>query len=77
MTMTPEFRRPNTRYILTRMDSGSSPDVAECATLADIYYALVGWFPDLGSPFEAQLTATGVSFWDEERLLASMREVFE
>lgn len=71
------FRRPNTRYILTRIVPGSSPDVAECATLADIYYALVDWFPDLEPPFVAQLTATGVSFWEGSRLLASLREVFE
>lgn len=72
-----DFRRPNTRYILTREDPGSAPDVAECATLADIYYVLSNWFPRLAAPFAAKLTPTNVSFWDGTQLLATMREVFE
>ncbi len=72
------FRRPGTRYILTRIAiDGSDDGLAECATLADIYGGLARWFPGRNT-YVASLSTTEVLFFSYEGdVIARLREVFE
>lgn len=73
-----EFRRPPTRYILTRLAApGAAPEVAECATIADVYYAMERWFP--GVQYRGAISSTTIEMarHDNGIAIAWMREVFE
>jgi len=78
MTKFPTFRRPGTRYILTRLveaQIATAPSIVECATFSDIYFALASWWP--GVQLGAALETTHEDFYRGSELVATMREVFE
>lgn len=78
--MPDDFKRPGTRFILTRVTNGADDGIAECATLVDIVTAIARWYPE-ETLFAATFAPTSVTFWQAngggDHVIATMREVFE